>query len=113
MSKYECAELLRKWKLEEISPKQAIGQLLLWTKDTVQKMRSLQSSVSSLKGDGSRAALVTQVERLEQRQSRCSVEEELEFDALKHEQAKLSERVDRLAQRVEGIVMREIRRHEE
>ncbi len=110
MSKYECAELLRKWKLEEVTAEQAIGQLLLWMEDTVQKVRGLQSSVSSLKRE--KTALLTQVERLE-RQNRRSVEEQLEFDALKHEQAKLSGRVDRLAQRVEGIVVREIRRHGE
>ena len=108
MSKYELTELLRKWKLEEMTAEQAIGQLLLWTEDTVKKVKRLQSSVSSLKREN--AALVTQVERLE-RQNRRPFEEQLEFDALKREQAQLKERVDRLAQRVEGLVVREIRRH--
>ena len=108
MSKYECAELLRKWKLEEITPEQAIGQLVLWMEEGVQKVKRLQASVSSLKRE--KAALVAQVERLERQRSR-SVEEQLEVDALKREQAQLKGRVDRLAERVEGLVMREIRRH--
>jgi hypothetical protein len=108
MSKYDWAELMRKWTLEEMTAEQAIGQLLLWTQETVNKVQRLQSSLSSLKRE--KAALVTQVERLEA-QLRSSVDEQLELDALKREQAQLKGRVDRLAQRVEGLVMREIRRH--
>jgi len=110
MSRYDCAELLRKWKLEELSAEQAIGQLLLWTQETVKKVEGLQSSVSSLKRE--KAALVEQV-TAPSGQLRRSVDEQLEFDALKREQMQLKGRVDRLAQRVEGIVMREIRRHGE
>lgn len=110
MSKYDCVELLRKWKLEEMTAEQAIGQLLLWTQETVKKVEGLQSSVSSLKRE--KTALVEQVTALEA-QLRRSVDEQLEFDALKHEQAQLKARLDRLAQRVEGLVRREIRRHGE
>ena len=104
MSKYDCAELLRKWKLEEITAEQAIGQLVLWMQETVKKVQRLQSSVSSLKRE--KAALVEQMTH-----NRLPVEEQLEFDALKREQIHLKARVDRLAERVEGLVMREMRRH--
>ncbi len=108
MSKYQWSELIQKWKLEELTAEQAIGQLLLWTEEMVNKVKSLQSNVSSLKRE--QAALLTQVEALSAK-VRPSVGSELEFDALKREQAKLDGRVDRLAQRVEGLVMRETRRH--
>ncbi len=92
MSKYDWAELMRKWRLEELTAEQAIGQLLLWTDETVKKVKSLQSSLSSLKRE------------------KAALEKQLEIDALKREQTQLKGRVSRIAERVEGLVIRETRR---
>jgi hypothetical protein len=108
MSKYEWTDLVKKWRLEELTAEQAIGQLLLWMEETRSKVKHLVSSVVKLKRE--KAALVTLVEALEA-QGRRRIEEQLEIDALKREQAQLKGRIDRLAQRVEGLVVRETRRH--
>lgn len=107
MSKYEWTELLRKWRLEELTEAQAIGQLLLWTEETLKKVKGLQSSVSRLKRE--KAELVEEVNTLSA-QLRMT-EEQLEFDAIKRQQRQLVGRVDRLAERLEGLVIRETRRH--
>jgi len=108
MSKYQWSDFIQKWKLEELTTEQAVGQLLLWTEETVNKVHSLQSTVWSLKRE--QAALVTQMEALSAK-VRASSGSQLEYDALKREQAKVDGRLDRVAERVEGLVVRETRRH--
>jgi hypothetical protein len=105
MSKYNWAELLNKWKREELTVEQAIGQLLLWTEELLKRLKGVESSVVKLKREKAAQgeALLSQGAR--------PIEEQLEIDALKREQTELRERVDRIAQRVEGLVMRETRRY--
>ncbi len=92
MSKYDWADLLSKWKREELTAEQAIGQLLLWGEEVLKRVKGLESSVVKLKRE------------------KAALEKQLEIDALKREQTQLKGRVSRIAERVEGLVIRETRR---